>query len=44
MEEMLAVKCFACGKIDSYRELTREESRKLFRRVDSPTVRPTIAS
>lgn len=44
MEEMLAVKCFACGKIDSYRELTREESRKLFRRVDSPVARPGIVS
>lgn len=35
MEEMLAMKCFMCGKIDSYRELTRDESRRLFRRVDT---------
>jgi hypothetical protein len=35
MEEMLAMKCFTCGKIDAYRELTREQSRNLFRRVDA---------
>ena len=39
MEEMLVMKCFVCGKIDSYRELTREESRQLFRRVDQPAAR-----
>lgn len=39
-EDMLANKCFVCGKIASYRELSREESRRLFKRVDQqPTVR-----
>ncbi|HZU11831.1 MAG TPA: hypothetical protein VFB58_03250 [Chloroflexota bacterium] len=36
LEEMLVMKCFMCGKIDSYRELSRQESRTLFRRVDQP--------
>jgi hypothetical protein len=36
MEDMLVSKCFVCGKIDAYRELTREEARTLFRRVDRP--------
>jgi hypothetical protein len=44
MEEMLAMKCFTCGKIDSYRELTREESRTLFRRVDRPVATSPVAS
>jgi hypothetical protein len=39
IEEMLVMKCFVCGKIDSYRELSREESRRLFRRVDQPAQR-----
>lgn len=39
VEEMLVFKCFTCGKIDRYRELTREESRRLFRPVDQPVVR-----
>lgn len=39
MEEMLAMKCFVCGKIDSYLELTREESRRLFRKIDQPAAR-----
>jgi hypothetical protein len=43
MEEMLVMKCFVCGKIDSYKELSREESRQLFRRVDAP-VAAKIAS
>jgi hypothetical protein len=44
IEEMLVMKCFVCGKIDSYRELSREESRRLFRRVDSPVARQPLAS
>ena len=38
-EDMLVLKCFACGKIDGYRELTREQARRLFRTVDQPTRR-----
>jgi hypothetical protein len=30
MEDMLVMKCFVCGKIDSYRELTREQVRRVF--------------
>jgi ribosomal protein S14 len=37
-EDMLVNKCFMCGRIDSYRELSREESRQLFRRVDADTL------
>ncbi|MGH2443446.1 MAG: hypothetical protein ACRDFX_09820 [Chloroflexota bacterium] len=33
-EDMLVSKCFVCGKIASYQEMTREESRKLFRTID----------
>ena len=44
MEEMLVGKCFVCGKIDSYRELTREQSRRLFRRIDQPAVLQKLAS
>jgi hypothetical protein len=44
MEEMLVYKCFVCGKIDSYKELTRDESRKLFRRVDQPAAVAQVAS
>lgn len=44
MEEMLVSKCFVCGKIDNYRELTREESRRLFRRVDQPKLVERLAS
>lgn len=44
MEEMLVMKCFVCGKIDSYRELTREQSRRLFRRVDPVAVSTPLAS
>lgn len=44
LEDMLVSKCFACGKIDSYRELTREQSRRLFRRVDQPVASHPIAS
>jgi hypothetical protein len=40
LEDMLVSKCFVCGKIDSYRELTRDEARRLFRRVDAPVARP----
>ena len=40
MEEMLVRKCWVCGKIDGYRQLTRDEARRLFRRVDQP-VQPT---
>lgn len=36
MEEMLVSKCFTCGKIDSYRELNRQEAKNLYRRVDRP--------
>ena len=43
MEDMLVSKCFVCGKIDKYRELTRDEARRLFRRVDPITV-PPLAS
>lgn len=44
MEEMLVRKCFVCGKIDGYRELSREESRRLFRRVDRPVSLERLAS
>jgi hypothetical protein len=44
LEEMLVMKCFVCGKIDSYRELSREESRRLYRRVDRPVVSGQLAS
>ena len=37
-EEMLARKCFVCGKIDSYLELTRAQSKRLFRPVDTPAI------
>lgn len=43
MEDMLVSKCFVCGKIDAYRELTREQARRLYRRVDGP-VRQPLAS
>ena len=43
MEDMLVSKCFVCGKIDTYWELTREQARKLFRRVDA-TIAPPLAS
>jgi hypothetical protein len=43
-EEMLVVKCFMCGKIDGYRELSREESRKLFRKVDRVPAPQPLAS
>ncbi len=43
MEDMLVSKCFVCGKIDAYWELTREQARKLFRRIDRP-VAPPLAS
>lgn len=38
------MKCFMCGRIDSYRELSREESRQLFRRVDHAAVPQKLAS
>ncbi|GAC1329339.1 MAG: hypothetical protein NVS2B16_08750 [Chloroflexota bacterium] len=44
MEEMLVRKCFVCGKIDNYRELSREESRQLYRRVDQPILTHKLAS
>ena len=44
LEEMLVGKCFVCGKIDSYRELNREEARRLFRRVDQPAPARRLAS
>lgn len=44
MEDLLVTKCFMCGKIDSYRELTREQARSLFRRVDRTPVPTRIAS
>jgi hypothetical protein len=40
LEDMLVSKCFVCGKIDTYRELTRDEARRIFRRVDRSAVRP----
>lgn len=43
LEEMLVRKCFVCGKIASYRELSREESRQLFRKVDRPVVTSSSA-
>ncbi len=43
LEDMLVSKCFVCGKIDKYRELTRDEARRLFRRVDRATA-PPLAS
>ncbi len=33
-EDMLARKCFMCGRIAGYRQLSREESRRLFRPID----------
>lgn len=44
LEDMLVSKCFVCGKIASYRELSREESRTLFRRVDQPARVHRLAS
>lgn len=44
LEDMLAQKCFVCGKIASYRELSREESRRLFRRVDQRVPVQRLAS
>lgn len=43
-EDMLVSKCFVCGKIDSYRELTREQVRTMFRRVDTGTLAERLAS
>jgi hypothetical protein len=43
-EDMLVSKCFMCGKIDSYRELSREEARRLFRRVDRQMPAARLAS
>jgi hypothetical protein len=43
-EEMLVSKCFVCGKIASYRELSREQARKLFRKVDRPVAAKRLAS
>lgn len=43
-EDMLVSKCFVCGKIASYRDLTREESRRLFRRVDQRVPAHKLAS
>jgi len=42
LEDMLVNKCFVCGKIASYRELTREQARNLYRRVDQ-AVSPRVA-
>jgi hypothetical protein len=44
LEDMLVSKCFVCGKINGYRELNRDESRKLFRRVDEPYAARKLAS
>jgi len=44
LEEMLVNKCWVCGKIDSYRELNREEAKRLFRRIDQPAVVGRLAS
>ena len=44
LEDMLVSKCFVCGKIDAYRELTRDEARRLFRRVDAPVSAQPLAS
>jgi hypothetical protein len=44
LEEMLVGKCWVCGKIDSYRELNREEAKRLFRRIDQPAVVRRMAS
>lgn len=44
VEDMLVSKCFVCGKIASYRELTREQSRRLFRKIDQPTSIRKLAS
>lgn len=43
-EDMLAQKCFMCGRIAGYRHLSREESRRLFRPVDRVTVPVSTAS
>jgi len=43
-EDMLVSKCWVWGKIDSYRELSREESRRLFRKVDNSLVARRLAS
>ncbi len=44
MEDMLVSKCFVCGKIDSYRELTRAQVRTMFRRVDTASLTERLAS
>jgi hypothetical protein len=44
LEDMLVQKCFVCGKIAKYRELSREESRRLFRKVDQPVAARRLAS
>lgn len=44
MEEMLVRKCWVCGKIDGYRQLSRDEARRLFRRVDRPVHPAKLAS
>ena len=44
MEDMLVSKCWVCGKIDGYRELTRDQAKRLFRRVDQPAVSTRLAS
>ncbi len=43
-EDMLVTKCFVCGKIDNYRELTRDEVHRIFRRVDASVVAEKLAS
>lgn len=44
-EDMLVTKCFVCGKIESYRELSRAEARNMYRRVDrSVAVSDKLAS
>ncbi len=43
-EDMLVSKCFVCGKIDNYRELTREQARAMFRRVDGRVDSERLAS
>lgn len=44
LEEMLVNKCFTCGKIDGYRELTRQEAKTIFRRVDRHLPAARLAS
>lgn len=44
LEDMLVKKCFVCGKIESYHEMSREESRRLFSGADRSKAARPLAS